>query len=285
MHAIKLTPKLDPKKLQVECIKIRKLIRCEPAGYSGESHAGWESHTLYSKGDEDEYLSRFQYLKTFLDKSGIDARLVRLMVLKPGGRIAKHSDSFLSGNLARLHIPIITNDNVEFYINDNLCDWKLGEIWYGDFSLPHYGCNNGNVDRLHIVIDAVKNDNLTNLVSDEFRNIILSEEPASYDTVLDNALLRRFEFDFVLPKQFQLPGLPFKSTEECIPGKIRLIDSELVLLLNKQPMLKAIPVSEHSIALIGLSISAGLNYTFNNDQVAQVELVLDDTPILTIETA
>ncbi|MCK5639669.1 MAG: hypothetical protein KAJ19_02685, partial [Gammaproteobacteria bacterium] len=64
-----------------------------------------------------------------------------------------------------------------------------------------------------------------------------------------------------------------------------LIDNELVLFLNKQPMLKAIPVSEHSIALIGLSVSAGLNYTFNNSQVAQVELVLDDTPILTIETA
>ena len=285
MHAIKLTPKLDSEKLQLECAEIRKLIRGEPAGYSGESHSGWESYTLYSKGDEDKYLFRFQYLKNFLDESGIDACLVRLMVLKPGGRIEKHSDSFLSGNIVRLHIPVITNDRVEFYIDDNRCDWRPGEMWYGDFSLPHYGCNNSNVERLHIVIDAVKNNSLTNLVSDEFRDFILSKGPASYDVVLDNALLRRFEFDFILPKRFQLPGLPFKSTEEDMSGKISLIDNELVLFLNKQPMLKAIPVSEHSIALIGLSVSAGLNYTFNNSQVAQVELVLDDTPILTIETA
>jgi hypothetical protein len=85
---------------------------------------------------------------------------VRLMKLSPGSKIKEHQDFDLKleDGFARFHVPILTNPGVEFYLNGVRVVMQVGECWYLRLSDPHHVSNNGDSDRIHLVIDAVAND-------------------------------------------------------------------------------------------------------------------------------
>jgi quercetin dioxygenase-like cupin family protein len=90
---------------------------------------------------------------------------VRLLNLKKGAVIKEHRDhdlAFEHGE-ARLHIPIFTNEQVEFYVQDERIPMLSGECWYINANLPHRVANYGEIDRIHLVVDCVVNDWLTAL--------------------------------------------------------------------------------------------------------------------------
>jgi quercetin dioxygenase-like cupin family protein len=64
----------------------------------------------------------------------------------------------------RLHIPVTTNPEVEFYLNDERIEMKTGELWYLDFSQKHRVENRGTADRIHLVVDCKVNDWLRELI-------------------------------------------------------------------------------------------------------------------------
>jgi quercetin dioxygenase-like cupin family protein len=81
---------------------------------------------------------------------------VRLMNLAAGTRIKEHTEHYLAAEngFARLHIPIVTNDRVVFRLNGTQVVLNEGECWYLRLSDPHSVENNGQSDRVHLVIDA-----------------------------------------------------------------------------------------------------------------------------------
>lgn len=90
---------------------------------------------------------------------------VRLLKLKSGALIKPHRDhelSFEKGE-ARLHFPVFTNDDVEFYIENELLRMREGECWYINANLQHSVANNGSTDRIHLVIDCRVNEWLTDV--------------------------------------------------------------------------------------------------------------------------
>lgn len=85
---------------------------------------------------------------------------VRLLKLNAGAIIKEHRDAdmcFEKGEV-RIHIPIITNEQVEFYLDKERIHVKEGECWYMNFNLPHSIINKSEIDRVHLVIDATVND-------------------------------------------------------------------------------------------------------------------------------
>ncbi len=84
---------------------------------------------------------------------------VRLMRLTAGSTIKEHSDPDLSADygMARLHVPVVTNPQVDFQLNGNRIDMAAGECWYLNLSRPHTVINCGTADRVHLVIDAMVN--------------------------------------------------------------------------------------------------------------------------------
>ena len=92
----------------------------------------------------------------------------RLMKLTPGSRIKEHTDLDLAAELGtvRLHVPIQTNDEVEFRLNGTRVVLKEGECWYLRLSDQHSVENRGKADRVHLVIDAKVNDWLSALLND-----------------------------------------------------------------------------------------------------------------------
>ena len=87
-------------------------------------------------------------------------RNVRLMRLTAGSVIKEHHDvdlSFEDGSV-RLHIPVVTNDGVDFRLNGARVVLEAGSCWYLRLSDPHSVANRGTEDRVHLVIDAFVND-------------------------------------------------------------------------------------------------------------------------------
>jgi hypothetical protein len=85
---------------------------------------------------------------------------VRLMRLAPGSIIKEHFDPGMSAEegLVRLHMPITSNPDVEFCLNDKAVTMEPGSVWYLRFADPHRIANRGSSGRVHLVIDAVVND-------------------------------------------------------------------------------------------------------------------------------
>ncbi|HEX4332101.1 MAG TPA: aspartyl/asparaginyl beta-hydroxylase domain-containing protein [Usitatibacter sp.] len=90
-------------------------------------------------------------------------RAVRILRLAPGSVIREHRDDGLTleNGEARLHIPLATNDDVEFYLDGARVIMRPGECWFLDFSRPHRVQNRGRADRIHLVIDCGVNEWLT----------------------------------------------------------------------------------------------------------------------------
>jgi hypothetical protein len=79
-----------------------------------------------------------------------------IMVNLPANKkIAKHIDTFKFAKIfKRLHIPIQTNENCNFFIGKEMKNLKVGEIWeIANDEYVHWVENNGDIDRIHIIVD------------------------------------------------------------------------------------------------------------------------------------
>jgi len=105
---------------------------------------------------------------------------IRLMKLVPnGGELERHTDQVDSdsgvqnGKIMRFHFPIITNDDVVFTMwgvdgNPKSANMRVGECWFLDIRKPHQAINNGDSDRIHLVVDVEANDEVRGLI----RNVV-----------------------------------------------------------------------------------------------------------------
>ena len=111
------------------------------------------------------FLSACPYFQEILARFQCPLTSVRLMKLSPGSVIKEHTDYDLSfdDGCARLHIPVVTNPEVEFYLNATRVTLNEGECWYLRLSDPHSVVNRGETDRVHLVVDAMVADWLTAL--------------------------------------------------------------------------------------------------------------------------
>ena len=117
--------------------------------------AGWEA--VYKK---TPILAECPYLESIVDEFHCPKERVRLLRLEPGKNINTHTDlgdGWAMGKV-RLHIPIITHDEVYFYVDDERVKMEPGELWYCDFTHPHRVHNKSDIARVHMVLDLKVND-------------------------------------------------------------------------------------------------------------------------------
>ena len=102
------------------------------------------------------FLKDCPYFQKVLESFPFELYSVRLMALSPGSRIKEHRDHDLSleDGTIRLHIPIRTSDEVEFFLNGSRIKMAEGECWYLRLSDPHAVYNGSQICRVHMVIDA-----------------------------------------------------------------------------------------------------------------------------------
>lgn len=99
------------------------------------------------------------YFQEVIDWFQCEKEAIRLLRLDPFSEIKEHTDndtSYAEG-FFRIHIPVVTNAGVQFYVNKQLVPMQEGECWYADFQLPHSVLNTGESPRIHLVIDCIRN--------------------------------------------------------------------------------------------------------------------------------
>jgi len=106
------------------------------------------------------------YFRDVLGAFPCTLRSARLMRLAPGSVIKEHTDDFLDveDGRVRLHIPVVTNDRIDFRLNGKPLVMAAGTTWYLRVSDPHSVANRGATERVHLVIDAELNQWLVGLL-------------------------------------------------------------------------------------------------------------------------
>lgn len=137
-------------------------------GYTGD----WNSIALYAKdGDMANIfalnvdggaleatpaLEASPYFQEVLSYFKCSFLSVRLLRLGAGATIEPHRDYELGyeDGTFRLHIPIITNSQVDFMLDGERVVMKPGTCWYTNVNYVHSVANRGAEDRVHLVIDG-----------------------------------------------------------------------------------------------------------------------------------
>ncbi|TND07563.1 MAG: Aspartyl/Asparaginyl beta-hydroxylase [Bacteroidetes bacterium] len=166
-----------PFSFEADCLQEELRIALErdwSAHYNSADYAGsWESISLRSmSGKEDDarafagaqfhdtpLLEKLPYIQSVVRHFECPIETVRLLRLAAGSEIKEHRDpegGYEDGYL-RIHIPVQTNEQVTFIVGGENIPMKNGECWYADFNLPHSVKNESGSDRVHLVIDGVRN--------------------------------------------------------------------------------------------------------------------------------
>ena len=132
------------------------------------------------------FLDNSPYLKKVLQSFQCPLQAVRLLKLHAGSNIKEHRDAelnFENGEI-RLHIPVRTHADVEFFLDKEILTLLEGECWYMNFNLLHAINNNSPINRVHLVIDAVVNDWVTGIFNSP--DITVKKEIEDLSHVLDD---------------------------------------------------------------------------------------------------
>ena len=139
------------------------------------------------------FLDRCPYIKQILSNFKCPLMAVRLLKLNAGAIIKEHTDAelcFEKGEV-RIHIPVVTDEKVEFYLDGERVTPKEGECWYMNFNLPHSINNFSNINRIHLVIDAKVNDWIKELFASD--DVVVKKEIAEKDLINDEVKKQMIE--------------------------------------------------------------------------------------------
>ncbi len=105
-------------------------------------------------------MSRCAYVPEILAALQCETTSARFLKLGAGAEIRRHRDYQLGleDGEVRLHIPVFTNPQVVFLLDDVRVEMREGETWYLNVNFFHSVTNNSPQDRIHLVIDCVVND-------------------------------------------------------------------------------------------------------------------------------
>lgn len=97
------------------------------------------------------------YVREIVEGFAAPRLRVRFMRLAAGGRIGLHRDRQYGWDLPvlRLHVPVVTNPDVELRLAGQRVVMAPGELWYLNTAKDHEVANRGATDRVHLVIDLV----------------------------------------------------------------------------------------------------------------------------------
>jgi hypothetical protein len=170
--AIRLPVKFDPEGLVRDLASAKQFeFTKHPLRY----HDGnWKViNLIYSRGDPQykhergtfgygdhvpaptDVLEQCPYLAQVISALPGQIIMARLSALGAGGRIYRHYDprESVDFNHWRVHIPIVTDSRVVFWLGYRPRHWRAGEAWLGDFTFPHSVHNRSDRDRVHLIVD------------------------------------------------------------------------------------------------------------------------------------
>ena len=143
---LKLPWQFDAERLasEVEALSERYWLD-HPSGLPGNSAVplvsvdGAMNHAFDGAMKPTEALMKSHYIHQAIASFGEVVARSRLMRLAPGAQVAEHVDfNYHWVSRVRIHIPIITNPQVNFYCGDESVHMAQGESWLFDSWLTNF---------------------------------------------------------------------------------------------------------------------------------------------------
>ena len=291
--AIRLPLTYDPERLRLDLQATRPFARVPQFGvyHNGD----WTGVSLCAEGG-DAYTTRTgivptgqafaytdvirhtPYFQEILDGLRCPKRAVRLLHLPPGGRIERHSDPPLSfqHGILRLHIPIVTHPDVVFVVGDQRYVWNAGELWWGNFALPHYVYNESPIERVHMVLDVEITDFVLSLFPEDFRQ---AQSSAGISMHREPIALGAAELA-TLSCEVQIPAgvLPVPGLEQGASASVRGQGQELVMMLPDRLLFRLQPVAQTEFRVVGWSSGVTIHFDLASGKVSAAELIVRGLP-------
>lgn len=110
-----------------------------------------------------EALESSPYLKSIVEmfQEHTKVTLVRVLRLDEGEVVKEHTDPTLGlqvhKSVIRLTVPVVSDERVEFYLNNKIVPMKPGECWYMRLSDPHKIINKSSIERINLSFDMIPN--------------------------------------------------------------------------------------------------------------------------------
>ena len=169
---LKLPIRFDPDALEAE---VRALPPSawtpHPTGYLGNeavrlvTPSGEDTDAISGPMAGTDNLDRCHYVREIMAELGGVWGRSRFMGLAAGREVPPHIDiNYYWRTHLRIHIPVITNPGVLFTCGDQTVHMAAGECWVFDSFLRHDVQNNGDAQRIHLVLDTVGGGLVTELL-------------------------------------------------------------------------------------------------------------------------
>lgn len=208
MNYIKFSISYHTGKLQTELAEVLKEewpLHFNTRDFNGDwrsislRSASGQNKDIYAHPDgtyqDTPALALMPYVKEILNSWKCDKEAVRLLSLAPGSLIKPHKDqgcNYADGQF-RIHIPIVTNPDVYFTLEDEKLYLAPGECWYMNFSATHSIVNAGSTARIHLIIDGIRNKWTDQYFTQHGYNLIEKSAETAYDEATRNGMIRELE--------------------------------------------------------------------------------------------
>ncbi len=120
---------------------------------------GWREALFVAYRQETPLLERFPIMAKILREFRCPVKMMVFYNMLPGAKIHPHRDT--SGTLElgflRFHVPIRTNSQVEFLVDDVAVPMQEGQLWAMNTSHKHAVSNLSDSDRIHLVLEVEVN--------------------------------------------------------------------------------------------------------------------------------
>lgn len=103
-----------------------------------------------------------------------DVVRVQLAELPPGGRITLHRDGDTLAMMHRLHVPIVTNEGVVFFIDRQRFSLAEGVLYELNNVVDHAVHNGGSDGRIHLLIDMMPREMGKAVYFDNAKEMLMS---------------------------------------------------------------------------------------------------------------
>jgi len=120
----------------------------------------WTAFHFIENDKETGHMQEFPEVRRVRDYFKCPVDELMFYAVHPGTKLQPHRDmsaNLLVGKL-RLHIPIITNQQIEFVVDGQRLVMGEGELWALDTSYVHSVYNPSDQIRIHCVVQVFAND-------------------------------------------------------------------------------------------------------------------------------
>jgi hypothetical protein len=169
---VKLPLKFDLERMVHEASQFEESVwQPHPGKHPGNSalplisHGGQNNDDFSGRMQETPHLQKCEYIRQVCANFGEVLGRSRLMRLAGGSEVPIHVDAIYHWHRhVRIHIPIITNEQVIFHCGTREVNMKAGECWLFDSWRNHKVVNHSEETRIHLVLDTAGSSRFWDIV-------------------------------------------------------------------------------------------------------------------------